>query len=258
MRPAAILSLMIWLSLRSCWLNLLALNKIKSDTTVEKYFYFLAAERTLVHYHKSMLYGTNRPITFHWYLSPCSAREAMETEAEEMVKRILLGEGDTIYGLEVTAGNTAIILDGDSECVELSSVTGVLHGPMVTPVKIKDDQNMALGDAASAAPVVVEQQPSHHESDVYVAANPTPPSPKLVNLPTAANVVVALQSADGTYLAGWNNGSVRLEQSFQDRARWTKVHTGGGEVALRSFHGTYLSARDPGWIVLVTYTHQGF
>jgi hypothetical protein len=99
---------------------------------------------------------------------------------------------------------------------------------------------------------------SYTTVQLYVAANPTPPSPTLVNPPTAENAIFALQSADGTYLVGWDNGGVSLEQSVQDWARWTKVHTGGGKVALRSLHGTYLSARDRGWIVLTAYSHQGW
>jgi hypothetical protein len=91
-------------------------------------------------------------------------------------------------------------------------------------VKIKDDQDGTTPeDVASAAPVVAEQQPpSHHEPD-------SPPSLTLINPPTLENAVVALQSAEG-----------------------------GGKIALRSFHGTYLSARDRGGIVLVTHAHQGW
>jgi hypothetical protein len=62
------------------------------------------------------------------------------TSATRMVVMyLLLGEGDTVvYALKVTAGSTTMIVDGDYECIELSSVAGALCGPVASPVKIKD------------------------------------------------------------------------------------------------------------------------
>jgi hypothetical protein len=51
--------------------------------------------------------------------------EAVETEAEKMVKSILLGVGDTVYVHEGAAGITKMTSEGDYECVELSSATGL-------------------------------------------------------------------------------------------------------------------------------------
>jgi hypothetical protein len=44
--------------------------------------------------------GSRIPYFSAWYV-----RKSCETEAEEMVTRILLGEGDKVYVLEVTAGS---------------------------------------------------------------------------------------------------------------------------------------------------------
>jgi mannan endo-1,4-beta-mannosidase len=83
--------------------------------------------------------------------------------------------------------------------------------------------------------------------DFTVQATVAPPS----------EAVVSIQSAHGTYLSGWDDGGVRLQQSVQGWERWTKVPMTSGRIALRSFHGTYLSAWDDGRVVTAPHA-QGW
>jgi hypothetical protein len=76
-------------------------------------------------------------------------------------------------------------------------------------------------------------------------------------LPFSGNALVLLQSAHGTYLSGWDDGVVKMQQSAQDWERWTKVPMESGKIAFRSFHGTFLSAWDDGSVTLAPHA-QGW
>jgi hypothetical protein len=60
-------------------------------------------------------------------------REAVETEEEKMPTRIMMGEDGNDFLFEITGGNATVGPDR----IDLSLASGVLHGPIVNPVKSK-------------------------------------------------------------------------------------------------------------------------
>lgn len=65
-----------------------------------------------------------------------------------------------------------------------------------------------------------------------------------------------LRSHHGTYLSGWDDGSLRLQGQAQGWEQWTKQSVGGGKVSLRSSFGRYLSAWPDGSVQTAGHSQE--
>jgi hypothetical protein len=98
------------------------------------------------------------------YFSPCCVQKAVETETEEMVQRILIGSGNACYVLELTQGSTHVTVNDGYESVKLTSVTGVIRGPIDNPSKSKATKTVrSKGNSTDTAIYLCEESSSENE-----------------------------------------------------------------------------------------------